>query len=185
VAKAKDAKGLKLVTEEVQDVEARFADLYDRANHKTAAAEKAADRLRALMNENEAEVLWRRIPGPLSVAQSFALEHASGVTPGVRECWCLRLEDIRRDLEGESPSEGESLLAQHAALCWLRLAEVELQYTGHLSKPHSSAQGLYYERRLTLAQRRFTKACETLERVRMMRRRAGPIGAMEAARRRA
>ena len=38
-------------------------------------------------------------------------------------------------------------------------------------------KGLYYEKRLTLAQRRYTKACETLERVHMMRRRAAQSGA--------
>jgi hypothetical protein len=131
VAKAKDKAGLKLVTAEAQDVEARFRELYDKANKNlpsgvaSAAAKAAGEDLRQLLCAHPTEKLWDRIPGPLKVARDFALEHSPGVTPGVRACWGV-------------------------------------------------------------AQRRFTKACETLERVRMMRRRAGQVGeASDAGRRRA
>ena len=106
----------------------------------------------------------------MAIAEAFALEHSSGMTPGVAECWRDRLANMRKELAGEGPSEAESLLAQHAAMCWLRLAEVELQYTSHLAKSHTFASGVYHEKRLTLAQKRFTRACESLARVRKMAR---------------
>jgi hypothetical protein len=186
VAKAKDKAGLKLITEETRDVEKEFRDLYDRANKQTPGAGVAAERLREVLNKHPAERLWERIPGPLKVAEDFALEHTPGITPGVRVCWRVQLADIRRELRGENPSPVESLLAQHAALCWLRLAEVELLYTSKLGTSHTLTVGAYYEKRLSMAQRRFTRACETLERVRMMRRRAGSdAGASETTRKRA
>jgi hypothetical protein len=189
--KTKDASGLKLVTEEARDVRKRFEELYDKANPSLPsggagpAALAAGEALRRLLRDNHAEELWRRIPGPMSVAESHAVEHFAGVTAGVRESWRARLNRLRKDFAGENPSYAESMLAQHAALCWLRLAEAEILHTSKLSAPHALSVGVYYEKRLTMAQRRFTKACETLERVRMMRRRAGQIRAAEAERRRA
>lgn len=170
--KAKDKAGLKLVTEETRDVEKQFRDLYDRANKQGPAAGLAGERLRELLRANPDARLWERIAGPLSVAQTFALGQSAGITPGVQACWEERLKDIRKDLAGENPSEVERLLAQHAALCWLRLAEVEILYSSKLGNQHTLTVGAYYEKRLSMAQRRFTRACETLERVRMMRRRA-------------
>lgn len=190
-AKAKDKTGLKLVTAEAQDVEKRFRGLYDKANKNlpTGAAGPAAlaagEELAKLLSDNPAEKLWKRVAGPLAVARRFALENSPGTTPALRACWAERLSCMTDEMAGENPSEVESLLAQHIALCWLRLAEVELQYTSTLSGSHTLTTGVYYEKRLTMAQRRFTRACETLERVRMMRRRAGQIGAAEAERRRA
>lgn len=183
-AKAKDKGALKLVTAEAQDVEAKFRELYDRANKQGAAAGVAAERLREMMRDHPAERLFERIPGPLAVARDFALDHFSSMTPGVRVCWGVQLADVKRELEGENPSRVESLLAQHAALCWLRLTEVELIYTSKLGTSHTLTLGAYYDKRLSMAQRRFTRACETLERVRMMRRRAEQIGAPVSAERR-
>jgi hypothetical protein len=186
VAKAKDKGALKLVTAEAQDVEKKFRELYERANKRTAGAGIAAERLRELMSDNAGAKLWQRIAGPMSVAESFAVEHTAGATPGVRECWRAQLKDIRDELAGDKPSEVEYLLAHHAALCWLRLAETEILYTSKLSTPQTLAVGVYFEKRLTAAQRRFTRACETLERVRMMRRRAAlPVASAQAEQKRA
>ena len=136
--------------------------------------------------DNPTEELWRRIPGPLAVAESHAVEHFAGATPGVRETWRARLANIRKDLASENPSVVETMLAHHAALCWLRLSEVELLNTTKLSQSHTLTLGAYYDKRLTMAQRRSTRACETVEGVRMMRCRAGADrGAAEAERRRA
>ena len=140
--------------------------------------------MRKLLRDNSAARLWDRVSGPLAVARQFALQYSPGTTPGLRVCWGERLKGMADDLAGENPSEVENLLATHAALCWLRLAETELQYTSHVAKSHSAASGMYHEKRLTMAQRRFTRACETLERVRMMKRRAGQASEAEGAGRR-
>lgn len=64
----------------------------------------------------------------------------------------------------------EQLLIQHAALCWLRLTLVELSYTSSIKGSITLTLGLYLEKRLTAAQKRFTRACETLARVRKLSR---------------
>jgi hypothetical protein len=173
--KAKGEGALKLVTEETRDVEKQFRELFERANGKSRGAEEAAARMRGLMGDNPAEKLWRRVQGPMICAIEYALEKSPGATPGVRECWRAQLEDIRKRLAGEEASEVESLLARHAALCWLRLAQVEVKHSAFTSGEHTLTSGAYWDKRLSMAQRRFVKACESLERVRMMMRRGATI----------
>jgi hypothetical protein len=64
----------------------------------------------------------------------------------------------------------EQLLIQQAALCWLKLDLAELSYSGTMKPSITLTLGIYWERRLTAAQRRFTRACETLARVRKLSR---------------
>ena len=185
MAKAKDTKGLKLVTEEAGDAEKRFAELFDKANRKDAQPADV-EALRGVMRDNAGEKFWRHITTPMAAAETFVLDHAEGINPGVAAVWREQLADMAQRLRGENASEAERLLARHAALCWLRLAETEIQHAAHTAGSHTLTGGAYWDKRLTLAQRRFTRAVETLERVRMMRRRAAQIGAgAEAERRRA
>lgn len=170
MARRKDTKGLKLVTEKAQDVGKQFRELFDKTNRKDARPSDV-DALRGLLADNRGGELWRQVQGPMAVAETLAVENFGGVTPGAAQVWRARLNATREALEGEGASTAESLLARHAAICWLRLAEAETQFTVHTSKSHTLTSGMYYEKRLTLAQRRFTRAVETLARVRALRAR--------------
>jgi hypothetical protein len=66
----------------------------------------------------------------------------------------------------------EQLLIQQAALCWLKLSLVELQYSNVMKQSITLTLGMYWEKRLTAAQKRFARACETLTRVRKLSRNA-------------
>ena len=89
-------------------------------------------------------------------------------TAALKECWKHRLQVMKKDLGNEGAPMLEQLLIQHAALCWLRLTLVELSYTSSMKGSITLTLGLYMEKRLTMAQRRFTRACETLTRVRRL-----------------
>ncbi len=45
----------------------------------------------------------------------------------------------------------------HVSLCWLRLNFVEHGYTSATSGEHSLKVGIYWEKRLTAAQKRYTR----------------------------
>lgn len=62
------------------------------------------------------------------------------------------------------------LWIQHAALSWLKLSLVELHYSHTMKQSITLTHGVFWEKRLTAAQRRFTRACETLARVRKLSR---------------
>ncbi len=91
-------------------------------------------------------------------------------TTAVKECWKHRLQMLKRELGADEASLLEQLLIQHAALCWLKLNLVELSYSSAMKQSISLTLGMYLEKRLTAAQRRFTRACETLARVRKLSR---------------
>jgi len=61
---------------------------------------------------------------------------------------------------------------RQAALCWLKLNVIELQYSNVMKQSITLTLGMYWEKRLTAAQRRFARACETLARVRKLSRNA-------------
>jgi hypothetical protein len=80
------------------------------------------------------------------------------------------LQSLKKELGSEGVPLLEQLLIQQAALCWLKLNLVELSYSHTLKQSITLTLGLYWEKRLTAAQRRFTRACETLARVRKLSR---------------
>jgi hypothetical protein len=70
---------------------------------------------------------------------------------------------------GEAPA-AERVLIDHAVLCHVRLGMVEHLYSRNTSNRMDVAE--HWERRLTMAQRRFTRAVMTLARVRALLARA-------------
>lgn len=69
------------------------------------------------------------------------------------------------------PTDGklESMLIQHAVLCWLQLSYVEHHYAHFLTTRETTIRQCdFWERRLSAAQRRYLRAIETLARVRRL-----------------
>jgi hypothetical protein len=127
--------------------------------------------LKDLLYDNKEMELWKTVMGMGELAESQALDTIlNGSGQGMRECWRQRLQAMRADLGyAESPSL-ERLLIQQVTLCWLNLNLTEYRHTNVMKQSISLTQGIYWEKRLTAAQRRFTRACETLARVRKLSR---------------
>lgn len=69
------------------------------------------------------------------------------------------------------PGDGalEKMLVQQVALCWLKLAYTERHHEHYLTTGSTTVtQADFWERRLSAAQRRYLRACETLARVRRL-----------------
>lgn len=81
-------------------------------------------------------------------------------------------ELLRAELGYAEAQPAERILIDHAVLCHVRLGMVEHLYSRQTSGSYSMAVGEHWERRLALAQRRFTRAVLTLERVRVLLARA-------------
>ena len=79
--------------------------------------------------------------------------------------WARLAVDLARPGDGEL----ERLLVQQVALCWLKLAYTEYQHRHVLTNGKATiAQGDFWERRLSAAQRRYVRAAEALARVRRL-----------------
>jgi hypothetical protein len=82
-----------------------------------------------------------------------------------------RLKSIRADLGLATSPPLEQLLIQQVALCWLNLNLVEYRHVNIMKQSISLTLGTYWDKRLSMAQKRFIRACESLARVRRLARR--------------
>jgi hypothetical protein len=95
-----------------------------------------------------------------------------------REPIKLRLAEIEQELSAPSDGAMERLLIGHVVLCWLRLMMVDRGYTCALDQSITLTLGAYWEKRLSAAQKRFTRSVENLARVRKLMRRAVTVVAV-------
>jgi hypothetical protein len=152
----------------VQKIRSKFRELLDKTN-KEHPRPQDVKALSDLLHDNQSLELWRTVYSAGHFAEHTIIENAPAV-PGVKECWRLRLSSLRKELGYVGAPMLEQLLIQQAALCWLKLNVIELQYSNVMKQSITLTLGMYWEKRLTAAQRRFTRACETLARVRKLSR---------------
>jgi len=153
-----------LIPGTAKQVRAKFKDLLAKTN-KERPRPQDVKALSELLYGHKSLELWRTVSSAGAMAEIVVVENASAV-PGVKECWKHRLQQLKKDLGCDEAPLLEQLLIQHAALCWLNLSLLELRYSYVMKQSITLAVGLYWEKRLTAAQRRFTRSVETLTRVR-------------------
>jgi hypothetical protein len=78
--------------------------------------------------------------------------------------------DLRLSLGHDTASPLERVLIEHVCACWLRLAVMEIRYCAVVTANNTLTQVAHTEKRLTEAQKRFNRACESLARVRKLLR---------------
>lgn len=88
----------------------------------------------------------------------------------LRECVSRRLREMREQLGYEESPPLERILIEQILVCWVNLHVLEINSATKLCESHSTETGLYWDRRLTGAQRRFRRASESLARIRKLSR---------------
>jgi hypothetical protein len=99
---------------------------------------------------------------------ALAFERAIKITTSsalMKELFKRQIEEKRRALGYENASQIEQMLIDQVVLCWFRLNNMEMIHASKSYESHNTETGLYWEKRLTGAQRRFTRACETLAKI--------------------
>jgi hypothetical protein len=96
--------------------------------------------------------------------------HSSAMTPGVREIVKTGLSNLRQELGYKNSPTLEKLVVEQVLLSWLRLSIYEHQYTSLNKQGMTLTKAAFWEKRLSVAQRRFLRTCETLGRVRRLER---------------
>ena len=175
---------LKLVGDEAERLRKEFAQVFDRANTLKAKPADVA-RLRELLGRHDDLKLWGPVQSVMQAAEAALLVYPS-ITPGVALCWRERQVAMRGDLGWAEATPAERLLIRHVTICYLRLGLVELEHTQHTKGSHTLTAGVYWDRRLTAAQRNFTRSLESLARQRKLQAEAerarGGRGALPEAR---
>ena len=158
----------KVITEKSEQIRKEFRTLLDKTN-KENPQQKDVKALAELLSGNGKLELWRETASVGYLAEVMVLENAHA-TAALKECWKHRLQVLKKDLGYDGAPMLEQLLIQQAALCWLKLNLVELSYSNTMKQSITLTLGMFLEKRLSAAQRRFTRACETLARVRKLSR---------------
>lgn len=158
----------KVITDKAEETRTKFRALLDKTN-KEHPNPKDLKALSDMLSGNRKLELWRDVLSAGHLAEIRVIENAHA-TAALKECWKHRLQVLKKDLGYDEAPLLEKLLIQQAALCWLKLNLVEMSYSGTMAQSITLTLGMYWEKRLTAAQRRFTRACETLARVRKLSR---------------
>ncbi len=136
--------------------------------HKEKPSKADLAELEQMLSAHNDLKLWRHIGGMAHLSESTLLARSTFVTPALAACWKERQAEMRRELGGDDVTEAEKYLISHVSLCWLRLMMTEHMHTSHLCGEHSLKVGAYWDKRLTEAQKRYTRAVETLAKVRTL-----------------
>lgn len=79
------------------------------------------------------------------------------------------MADMRLDMGWDAASLVERSLIDHVVLTWLRLYVCELRYEALMNgNSLNLSQGVYWEKKLSSAQKRYLRAVETLARIRKL-----------------
>jgi hypothetical protein len=133
------------------------------------------DRLREILQESP--TLWQLV-GDLSYrVRALLIEELGGSSAFFRESVHEAMKHMEAELEQEGATALEQLLIQQVLLSFVRLREVELRHNSaiHTEGPVSVAVVDFWEKRLSTAERRFFRACETLARTRRLIRQTPAI----------
>ncbi len=138
-----------------------FNDLMRRCNVKKPKPRDVQALRKCLAKRPE---LWR-IAGDMSeVAVQSTIEGISA-TPLVIESIKAGRLAMRKELGFDAVSPLGKMLIDHVVLCWLRLQLIEYRYSDVMSQNITLTLGQYWEKRLSAAQRRYLRACETWARI--------------------
>jgi hypothetical protein len=111
--------------------------------------------------------LWKQIAdlsGRIqeSVVEKFSESHL------VRESYRHKLSAMRDSLGWDNSTEIEKILIEQVCLNWLRHNFMEMVHFEKTQSSHNVETGLYWDKILTGAQKRYLRACESLAKVRKL-----------------
>jgi hypothetical protein len=101
-----------------------------------------------------------------ALAERSLIRRAAGKDLTASEGIRLKLDALRAELGGPSPTPLERLLVERIVLCWLHLHHLEASHAGKESM--TLQMGAYYQRSLSAAQKRYLSAIKTLAVVRKL-----------------
>src|SRR5688572_30978788 len=154
------------INAKAEQIRTKFKALLDKTNKENPRPQDLKA-LTDLLSDNRGLQLWRDVASAGYLAELVVIENARA-TAAVKECWKHRLQALKKELGSDGAPLLEQLLIQQAALCWLKLNLVELSYSSTMKQSITLTLGIYWEKRLSAAQKRFARACETLARVRKL-----------------
>jgi hypothetical protein len=106
--------------------------------------------------------IWRYYGDLALQAEAAWLRLAAGPNVLLRETLGRKVDELKAELAGPSPSPLERLLAERVAACWLQVHYADITYPQLKDTGASLAQYAHLQRRQDAAQRRYLQAVQAL-----------------------
>jgi hypothetical protein len=119
--------------------------------------------LRKLLRDNPQ--LWKQVGDPARKAVSILVENSS-LSTATKEASRVGVADLVTRFNYDDSPPLEKLLIDQIVIRWLHLAVVDYEFSLEAHKPKPPDQCMMWEKRLSMTQRRFVQACESLIRIR-------------------
>jgi hypothetical protein len=147
----------------------KLSELVRNTHKEKPTAEDLAELQRFFDDDPE---LWRATGNMARRTLDHLLRTYYPQSAYVQECVKRRVQGLRAELGYEESSPLERILIEQILVCWVNLYVLEINSATKLCESHSRDTGLYWDKRLTGAQRRFRRASESLARIRKLSRNA-------------
>jgi hypothetical protein len=109
--------------------------------------------------------LWKKVGDLAEHAELITLRLVAGDNLHIMEAVQRKLAELKKELAGPSPSPVETILVERIGVCWLQVYQLDIQATVGLGAT-STPQGVYAQKKLDSAHRRFLLAVKQLAVVR-------------------
>lgn len=140
----------------------------DRCNDLKKPDPAAREELRNMLADSQhaREIMGEQ--GLFAQALNRRIESFAQSNDLYREVTLFNAEQLRTSLGYDSASVLERLAIEQIVLTWVNLLQVDALHTAALSKSPTMQQGIYWDKRLSFATTRYSKALETLARIRRL-----------------
>ena len=112
--------------------------------------------------------LWEQVGNLALQAERSLIRIAAGKNELTYEATERKVQALRDELAGPSPTPLERMLADRIVACWLQVNQAERTCVGFFHDGGSMAEAEYHQRRLDGAHRRYLSAIRTLAQVRRL-----------------
>jgi hypothetical protein len=119
--------------------------------------------LRKLLRDNPQ--LWKQVGDPARKALSIRLQN-SPLSIAAKEASKVGIPDLLAQFNYDGSPPLEKLLIDQIVIRWLHLAIVDYEFSLEAHRGRPPEEHMAWQKRLSLTQRRFIQACESLIRVR-------------------
>lgn len=113
--------------------------------------------------------LWRVYGDLASIAAQTVIDRLDSL-PSISESLKCGWRAMKGELGYPAAPPLERLLIEQVVLCWLHFHLIDCEYTAATSQDIALDSADHWERRLSAAQRRYLRACESLARIRKLAR---------------
>jgi|GEM_PF-1187461 len=145
----------------------KLMELVSRAYMAKKPAKEDLNEIRKLLIDHPE--FCKAIFGTVEVVQTEIIKNMLGGEQGVP---IIALEEYTLSVRDEMGYHGapimEKLLIENIITCWLRMQHCEQQVAFRMNGSYSLTVLEFWERRLSMAQRRYLAACESLAKIRKM-----------------